>query len=139
MKNLIPKSRPPQSRYDPPPISPPNRQPDGGFDMCVIESSDIPKRQSERGVHGFRNKRIRGTGGPPVGFSLLESQFLLHDIQRPLFDLLVDSADVLPEDADADELHSTEEEDAYDRRCEAGHLFVHREEADDVKHAQAER
>src|SRR5687767_6381560 len=56
---------------------------------------------------------------PALAAALVESPEtggLRDDVAGPLLDLFVDAADVLTEDADADELHATEEQHERDDR-----------------------
>src|SRR4051794_17080192 len=89
-------------------------------------NKSIPTRKSNCA------RRARSRGAIPTERSI-DAELILHDIQRPLLDLFVDSADVLAEDADGDELHAAEKEDADEKGEEAAAgLAVQDEEQDHV-------
>src|SRR5688572_26946620 len=82
----------------------------------------------------------QSTGRGGNGKRILKSQRLPHDVQRALFHLFVDPADVLPQNPDRDELHAAEEQDAEDDCREPGpRLFMEGEEGDEVVEGQYER
>lgn len=110
------------------------REPDAnvGHSILIYRLSDDDVEAAVAGPapYGLRSGQAR-TSVDPVRAP--------NDVQRPPLDLLIDAADVFPENADADQLHAAEEQHAHDRRREARDRLVHREEGDEVEHSEDER